>query len=418
MSDAVRDQYEAYPYPSRDPADERRRLIVGSPSHRLEIDHFLFAGGRKGAGTGGAPLRVLVAGGGTGDGAIMLAQQLADAGKGGSVDYIDLSEASAAIARARAEARGLANIRFRRLSLFDLPASGLGPFDYVDCCGVLHHLEDPAAGLAALVSVLAPGGGLGLMLYGALGRTGVYPLQEVLRGLGAGLPLAERVTLARRLLADLPGTNWFVRNGELKDHVEGGDAGLVDLLLHPCDRAYRIGEVVALLSTAGLVIAGFSEPARYDPLSYVTDPEIRRRLAGLSGVARWSAAENLAGNLRTHVFYAVRREESAGRVASPDDARLVPVARDLDIAALARHLAQGGRMRVPLDGFTLHVELPAAAGAIVGAIDGRRSIADIQRFLAARPGGYDGFAFHRDWRQVFDALHGLGKLFLRKPGIG
>ena len=69
---AVRAQYEAYPYPARDPADEAHRLITGSPSHILEIEHFVLRGGRAG------DLRALVAGGGTGDGAIMLAQQLAD----------------------------------------------------------------------------------------------------------------------------------------------------------------------------------------------------------------------------------------------------------------------------------------------------------------------------------------------------
>ena len=26
-------QYEAYPYPARDPRDEAKRLIIGSPSH-------------------------------------------------------------------------------------------------------------------------------------------------------------------------------------------------------------------------------------------------------------------------------------------------------------------------------------------------------------------------------------------------
>ena len=413
MSELVRDQYEAYPYPERDPADERRRLITGSPSHQLEIDHFLFAGGRQGK----EPLRALVAGGGTGDGAIMLAQQLADAGDGGSVDYIDLSEASAAIARARAEARGLSNIRFHRLSILDLPGAGLGLFDYIDCCGVLHHLDDPGAGLAALVTVLVPGGGLGMMLYGTLGRTGVYPLQEVLRSLGDSEPLAARVALARRLLAGLPASNWFARNGELKDHIAGGDAGLVDLLLHPRDRAYRIDEIATLLAGAGLAIAGFAEPARYDPLSYVADPEVRKKLAGLAGVARWTVAENLAGNLRTHVFYAVRQAETAGCTASPDDARLVPIVRDLDAAAVARHLAQGGKMSATIDGFTFRFDLPAVSGAIVGAIDGRRSIADIHRLLAARSKGYDGLAFHRDWRRTFDALHGLGKLYLRRPGM-
>jgi hypothetical protein len=35
-------QYEAYPYPARDPAEEARRLVIGSPSHLREIDHWVF----------------------------------------------------------------------------------------------------------------------------------------------------------------------------------------------------------------------------------------------------------------------------------------------------------------------------------------------------------------------------------------
>ena len=108
MSDRVRDQYEAYPYPSRDPADEAKRLVIGSPSNLLEVNHYLFAGRRDFA----KPFRALVAGGGTGDATIMLAQQLADAGSPAEVVYLDLSETSRGIAEARAAARGLANIRF------------------------------------------------------------------------------------------------------------------------------------------------------------------------------------------------------------------------------------------------------------------------------------------------------------------
>ena len=66
----VKAQYEAFPYPARDPADEAKRLITGSPSHVLEIDHFLFQGRRDWT----KPLRALIAGGGTGDGLIQLAQ--------------------------------------------------------------------------------------------------------------------------------------------------------------------------------------------------------------------------------------------------------------------------------------------------------------------------------------------------------
>ncbi|HJO97311.1 MAG: hypothetical protein QGF38_01400 [Rhodospirillales bacterium] len=89
--DRVRSQYEALPYPARDPADEAKRLVTGSPSHILEVNHFVFAGRRDFR----RPFRVLVAGGGTGDGAIMVAQQLADAGgAGGEVIYTDPSQAA------------------------------------------------------------------------------------------------------------------------------------------------------------------------------------------------------------------------------------------------------------------------------------------------------------------------------------
>src|ERR1700729_3266993 len=42
--DNVRAQYEALPYPPRDPRDEAIRLITGTPSHLLEVNHYLFSG--------------------------------------------------------------------------------------------------------------------------------------------------------------------------------------------------------------------------------------------------------------------------------------------------------------------------------------------------------------------------------------
>jgi hypothetical protein len=108
-------QYEAYPYPERDPADEAKRLIVGSPSHPVELDHYLFAGRRDWT----KPFRALVAGGGTGDALIQLAQVLASAGRAAKITYLDLSTAARGIAEARAAARGLKGIEFHTGSLLD-----------------------------------------------------------------------------------------------------------------------------------------------------------------------------------------------------------------------------------------------------------------------------------------------------------
>ena len=238
--DDVRAQYEALPYPPRDPRDEAIRLITGTPSHVLEINHYLFSGRLNFM----RPFRALVAGGGTGDACIMLAQQLADRRCPGEVVYLDISTASRQICEGRAKARGLRNINFLTGSLLDLPSMPIGQFDYIDCTGVLHHLPDPAAGMRALASVLNPDGGMGVMLYGEYGRSGVYPLQELLRTLAPrSMALEDRIAMTKRLIRFLPTTNLFRRNPYLNDHVTGGDAGLYDLLLHSCDRAFTVPDI-------------------------------------------------------------------------------------------------------------------------------------------------------------------------------
>ncbi len=97
----------------------RKRLVVGSPSHLREIDHWVFGAARPPL----APLRALVAGGGTGDGAIMLAQQMARAGRPGRVTYLDRSAAAAA-SRAAGRRRAGCTLDWHEGSLLDLPASG------------------------------------------------------------------------------------------------------------------------------------------------------------------------------------------------------------------------------------------------------------------------------------------------------
>ena len=400
-------QYEAYPYPARDPADEARRLVTGSPSHLRELDHWVFGAARPRS----RPLRALIAGGGTGDGTIMLAQQLALSGRPGRLTYMDRSAAATAIAQARARARGL-DIAWEQGSLLDLPGSGLGPFDYIDCCGVLHHLPDPAAGLRALLSVLAPGGGLGLMLYAPHGRTGVYMLQDALRLLAPEAePPATRLDMARRVMRTLPDSAWLRRNTLFADHLTGGDAGLYDLLLNPRDRAYDVPSLHALLAGEGLHVTCWMEPLRYDPVIYLPDPKLRARAAALPPVERAALAEALCGNMSTHVVYAVR----AGDAPPPPDGAdpaAIPVMREMSGPELAKHIRADGVLPFLFDGLRVPVPLPPLAAAILRLVDGQRTVGAIGAELGARVGGE---AFARAWREVYGTLSALNRLLLAPP---
>jgi SAM-dependent methyltransferase len=415
MPDPVRQQYELLPYPARDPREEAQRLIEGSPSHLLELNHYLFAGARDFSG----PFRALVAGGGTGDALIMLAQHLKDRGCPAEIVYLDLSSASRKIAEERAKVRNLRTITFMTGSLLDLPGLDLGLFDYIDCCGVLHHLADPTAGLAALTQVLAPDGGMGVMVYGALGRTGVYPMQAMLRTLSAYAPApaltpTAQLLTARDLMKQLPVTNWLRRNPAIGDHLAGGDAGLHDLLLHAQDRAYSVGELAALAKGAGLEIAGFIEPWRYDPASYLTDAGLLHRLSGLDMIARAEFAERLAGNLKRHIVYLVREGRARSAVARPDDRAMVPVLRagSEDLAAALRDRRS---LKVAIDGLELRFPIPPHAAEILGAIDGKRTIAELHTTLGGKIDALASWdAFKPAFDRVYNAFNNLNRLFLQR----
>jgi len=405
--DALRAQYEVFPYPARDPRDEARRLLIGSPSHLREIDYWVFGAKRPRS----RPIRVLIAGCGTGDAAIMLATQMAREARPAEIVALDRSAHALSIARARAEARALGNIRFVEGSLLDLAALGLGVFDYIDCCGVLHHLPDPDAALAGLVAVLAPGGGMGLMVYAPHGRTGVYMVQDALARLApAGESPGERIDVARRVMRHLPPTAWLHGNRNFGDHFEGGDAGLYDLLLNPRDRAYDVTALFALLERAGLAVACLMEPARYDPALLLPDPRLRKRIAALDLRAQAALAEDLAGNMATHVVYVTRAGAVPERM-DPLDGAAVPVMREMPGVEVARQMTADHVLPVSFGGLEVRIALPPQARGILPLIDGERSVADMAAILAER--GLDAGRFAAVWQAMFTALERVNRVLLR-----
>jgi 2-polyprenyl-3-methyl-5-hydroxy-6-metoxy-1,4-benzoquinol methylase len=415
----VKAQYEDLPYPPCDPRDEYKRLQRTWLEDLPMMNHYCYQG-RETFRNG---FRVLVAGGGTGDATIFLAEQLR--GTGAEIVHLDLSSASIAIAKERAAIRKLANIRWMQESILDIPSLGLGQFDYINCAGVLHHLAHPDAGLAALESVLKPDGAIGLMVYGAIGRTGVYHMQELLRLSNQGCREDEKIAQAKEVLRGLPPGNWYRRAGDLYGDNDT-DAGIYDSLLHTQDRAYTVDQLFEWLVDRNGFQVELSDVGRgrfpYLP-EYTLGIEaarIRSRLPRMSERARHAMSELLMGDLTRHTMYLTRGPEAK---APYGDADYVPFFfhEPLDPRVLEQLFApkQGAPtlLHHPHLGLKAAVDAGRYSGKILGHIDGKRSFGQIFDLVRADPAmradAPGNEALFSDFKPVYDVLNAIERLLLR-----
>jgi len=426
----VRNQYETLPYPPRDPAEERERLVLTWLEDLPMINHYCFAGKQSFR----RNFRTLVAGGGTGDATIFLAEQLRSVASDAEVVHLDMSEASIAIARQRADIRGLTNITWRHDSLLNLPqlAAQLGPFDYINCSGVLHHLADPDLGLKALLSVLKDTGALGLMVYASTGRTGVYQMQQLMRLVnGPDADAQRKIANTRDLLASLPPGNWFKRSEDLHHDHKLGDAGIFDLLLHEQDRAYTVGELFdwlgdGLPDSHNLHLA-FTDVQRglspYLPHMVLGSkpPDMASTLRKLPRRQQYEMAELMGGSLITHSLYATRQP----CIAPYGDAAYIPffyhepLTGEMAAQVFATNRGQPFVLNHQHSGVSVKVNPGKYGAKILGLVDGQKSFGEIfDQFRAAWKGQADApgdEALFADFAESYETLNALERLLLRHP---
>ena len=432
----VRSQYEALPYPARNPQDDHQRLVRTWLEDLPMVNHYGFAGKQS----FGHHFRALVAGGGTGDATIFLAEQLRHTDA--QIVHLDMSQAAMAIARERARIRGLANIRWVHDSLLNLPALGLEKFDYINCSGVLHHLADPDLGFRALLSVLADSGAMGLMVYATTGRTGVYQMQSLMRrvnaSLAAGSPAPGRasdevrkIASTRDLLASLPAGNWFKRSEDLHQDHHMGDAGVYDLLLHSQDRSYSVGELFDWLGDGpaghGLHLE-FSDVQRgrapYLPRMVLGNkpPAMAQALAALPRRQQYEMAELMIGSIITHSLYVTR---SAACTAPYGDAQYVPfffhepLTGEMAAQVFASNRGQPFVLNHQHSGMAFKVNPGRYGPQILRLIDGQKSFAEIfDQFRAdwkGKAAAPDNAVLFADFADCYEALNALDRLLLRHP---
>ncbi len=292
-TDRVRDHYSHYPFPAFDAdADDLPETMYG----RLSFDRLILWPWRRNL----DGLRVLDAGCGTGPITVRMAVENPEI----EITAIDLSEPSLDIARRLAERFGVQDqIRFMHLPIAQVERVGQ-EFDYILSVGVLHHLSDPLAGLQALAGVLAPDGGMALMLYGEYGLAWVKHLQKLLSDICGDRPIAEQISIAQAILRNLPESHPSEPAQWLPASLPGNESNLVDLLLHPQNRSYSVEQVFDLVSEAGLSFIQFEYLAAYEPDTYVGSADLQDIWRALPDERRAVAAELLHGRLMQHLFFA------------------------------------------------------------------------------------------------------------------
>jgi SAM-dependent methyltransferase len=364
VTETVRKQYEAYSYPP--PIEDAGQFL--KQWGPLTCDP-RFAGIQLWPeGRPRQDLRILCAGCGSSQ-APLIALNNPDC----AVVGIDLSETSLAHSNRLRDRHGLKNLELQRMSLLDVRQLNC-TFDLILCTGVLHHLPNPDAGLKALADVLDASGSMGIMLYGKAARAGVYQVQDILRRLGAG-PDAAGLGMARELLKFVPPHHYLYEpNGKLPIDL-AQDAGIVDMLLHPQDRAYSVPEVLQFVAEAGLIFFGWNDNAGYCVDRYLSGEMLERVLA-LPPTEQWAVVENLALlNLR-HDFF-VRKSQSARflvRFDNEDYLSYVPhvragvkLAGDSHALVLTRATPQG----------TVVTPISRSEALLLEQIDSRKSISEL-----------------------------------------
>lgn len=423
----VKSQYESLPYPPCNPEDDRKRLVQTWLEDLPMINHYCFAGKQSFQNN----FRALVAGGGTGDATIFLAEQLRDTNA--EIVHLDMSHASILLAQQRAKIRGLSNITWVHYSLMSLPALGLGQFDYINCSGVLHHLADPDLGLRVLRSALKPDGAIGLMLYATTGRAGVYQMQALMRLVNNehnGNEVAEqrKISNTRELLGSLPPSNWFLRGEDLYHDHKMGDAGIYDLLLHSQDRSYSVGELFDWLGTQHGMHLSFSDVQRgrspYLPHMVLgrKPPAMTASLRQLPLRQQYEMAELMIGNIITHSLYLT---QDASCTAPYADAAYIPFFYHEpltgEIAAQVFDTNQGQPFVLTHQhsGVALMVNPGKYGTKILRLIDGRKSFGEIFDQVRANWHGQtaapDNAALFADFAESYETLNALERLLLKHP---
>ena len=247
---AVAAQYEANPYPRWGWVQPPRAAAGRAFLARIAGQSGAASSASPSGGWAKGPLRIAIAGCGTGQEAVQAALAYAP---NAQLLAFDFSRASLRYAAMKARQHRLGGTRFRQADILDLPAFEAPfdrPADLVECVGVLHHMADPFAGWRTLLARLRPGGLMYVGLYSATARRGLTALRERLAGQGVDSADPDAIRRVRARILARPENDFERSLAASADFYTLSNVR--DLLFHAHERPLTLDAIGAFLKEEGL----------------------------------------------------------------------------------------------------------------------------------------------------------------------
>ena len=168
ISKKVKSQYEENPYPRwryGNPSKESKFTALQTINTEVSPNSIRYTSNSD-------QLNILIAGSGTGY-QILQAQRY----KNAKIIAIDLSSTSLAYSQRKINELDIKNVELIQMDLLEVSLIKK-EFDIIECSGVLHHMNNPSEGLAALLKILKPTGFMKLGLYSELARRDIVKARE------------------------------------------------------------------------------------------------------------------------------------------------------------------------------------------------------------------------------------------------
>jgi SAM-dependent methyltransferase len=239
VSQVVREQYEEFPYPRW--IEMELRAPRTFPDAMLQRFPFLTPAPEK------SDVQILIAGCGTGYHPIGVAAEYPDA----TVTGVDFSMSSLAHAIRASRKYNVPNLRFVHGDILRLEMRQ--EFDAIEAVGVLHHMDDPAAGLQTLIRSLKPGGFIKLGLYSRRARANLQAAKELIQRRQIGRSSAELRAVRQEIIRDVTGLTKGLTDAPDFFYM----SGFRDLLCHVREVAFTPAELKPILKAAGTTLLGY-----------------------------------------------------------------------------------------------------------------------------------------------------------------